>query len=76
MARESVYGICFVDDDILPGGRDFMFVEVDDDGAMIFYRESTIGPKPLEDSWAAYRALGGPNRSAPTTAVPSLRRMV
>lgn len=61
------YGIRFVDDSVLPKGHDFLFVELPD-GALIFYRESAVTPETLEDSWAAYRALGGPRPTRPTPA--------
>lgn len=64
------YGIRFVDDDALPAGHDFLFVEMPG-GAMIFYRESALSPQSLEDSWAAYRALGGPDRTTPALALVS-----
>jgi len=48
--------ITFVDDDALPAGHDFVFVELPA-GAHIFYRESALTEQTLEDSWAAYRAL-------------------
>lgn len=52
----NAYGITFVGDDVLPPGHDFAFV-VTPEGAWIFYRESALSPKSLEDSWSAYRAL-------------------
>lgn len=48
--------ITFVDDDALPEGHDFVFVQLGE-GAHIFYRESAITERVLEDSWAAYRAI-------------------
>lgn len=53
MARESMYGIDFVDR--LPGGRGFMFIDLGD-GALIYYREDAVTASNLEDSWAAFRA--------------------
>lgn len=60
--------ITIVDDDALPEGHDFVYVNLPT-GAHIFYRRSTLDVGPLEDSWAAYRALlrRGPSR-APTRA--------
>lgn len=52
-----MHAIHFVDDCELPEGHDFMLVEIPD-GGLIFYRESAITPTSLEDSWAAYRAVG------------------
>lgn len=54
MARESMYGIDYVD--ALPGGRDFMFIDLCGDGALIYYRRDALTPANLEDSWAAFRA--------------------
>lgn len=48
--------ITIVDDDALPEGHDFVYVDFPA-GAHIFYRRSTLAEGPLEDSWAAYRAL-------------------
>lgn len=77
----TAYGITFVDDDALMDGHDFAFVAMPD-GGWIFYRESTLSPGSLEDSWAAYRALlgegdGGDDPTSEAiveeTAQPSLR---
>lgn len=64
------HSITFVDDDALPDGTDFVFVEVPN-GAHIFYRESALTEQTLEDSWAAYRTL---KRHPPVepTAAPAL----
>ena len=59
-----MHAIHFVDDSELPEGCDFLFVAIPE-GGLIFYRESALSPQSLEDSWAAYRALGGPHRTAP-----------
>lgn len=48
--------ITIVDDDVMPDGHDFVFIR-HSAGAHIFYRRSTLDEGPLEDSWAAYRAL-------------------
>jgi hypothetical protein len=77
----TAYGITFVDDGAMMDGHDFAFVAIPD-GGWIFYRESTLSPESLEDSWAAYRALlaSGDGGDDPTseaiveeTAQPSLR---
>lgn len=72
------HGIRLVDDEELPPGHDFVFVGTPDGGRLIFYRQSAISAECLEDSWAAYRALGGPNRKTPTSSVdvPQLRRVI
>ena len=71
MARESMYGIDFVD--TLPGGRDFMFIDLGD-GALIYYRESAVTARSLEDSWAAFRACqGDPPPEDVATVVPLSR---
>lgn len=59
-----MYDIKFVDDDALPQGHDFLFAQIPG-GALIFYRRSALSEESLKDSWAAYRALGGPNRDRP-----------
>lgn len=64
-----MHAIHFVDDGELPTGHDFMLVDLPE-GALIFYRESALSPQPLEDSWAAYRALGGPSRDTPAEHPP------
>lgn len=64
-----MHAINFIDDDELPAGHDFMFIDIPE-GGLIFYRESAISPQSLEDSWAAYRALGGPNRGQPDRERP------
>ena len=51
------HAIRFVDDDALPEGHDFAFVGLPGGGGWIFYRQSAVDPKVLEDSWTAYRAL-------------------
>lgn len=53
------HSISFVDDEALTEGREFMFIGTPDGGGLIFYKESALSPASLEDSWAAYRALGG-----------------
>lgn len=58
------YGITFVEDEALANDHDFVFVDIPA-GGWIFYRESTLSPESLEDSWAAYRALRGPTPTAP-----------
>lgn len=57
--------ITIVDDDALPEGHDFVFVNLPD-GAHIFYRRSTLDVGPLEDSWAAFRALTTDKPRTPT----------
>jgi len=49
-------GIKFVDDDELPEGHDFVFVQAREDW-MVFLRESAITAPMLEDTWAALLAL-------------------
>lgn len=56
--------ITIVDDDALPEGHDFVFVS-SPAGSHIFYRRSTLDAGPLEDSWAAYRALNRLNPRSP-----------
>lgn len=49
-----MHRIYFVGDHQLD--QDFLFVKTPE-GALIFYRESTLTAEVLESSWAAYRAL-------------------
>lgn len=63
------YRIEFVDDQALPEGHDFLLAQTAEN-AVIFYRESAISPEMLEDSWAAFRALGKPRRDHPTLVRP------
>lgn len=51
-----MHQIRFVDDAALPEGHDFVLVQTPT-GAAIFYRESAITPRVLEESWAAYRSM-------------------
>lgn len=69
-----MHAIQFVDDDTLPEGHDFAFVEVPD-GALIFYRESALTEQTLMDSWAAYRALRREPPVEPTSA-PEWKRFM
>lgn len=62
-----MHAIQFVSDEVMPEGHDFIFVQVPT-GALVFYRESAITPKTLEDSWAAYRALRRYPPVEPTSA--------
>lgn len=69
MTRESMYGIDYVAG--LPGGRDFMFIDLEGDGALIYYRRDALTPSNLEDSWAAFRACqGDPPIDDVATVVP------
>lgn len=63
-----MHSITFVDDDAIPEGHDFVFLEVPE-GALIFYRKSALTEENLMDSWAAYRAL---QRQRPPTAPTSV----
>lgn len=73
MARESMYGIDYVD--ALPGGRDFMFIDLGD-GALIYYRRDALTPANLEDSWAAFRACQEtPPDNGGATVVPFARHV-
>lgn len=71
------HAINFVDDCELPEAQDFMFVAIPS-GGLIFYRESALTPRTLEDSWAAYRASnsdddwGTPTRATPRPIRPAL----
>jgi hypothetical protein len=51
-----MHRITFVDDDVLPEGHDFVFVQVEAD-YMVFLKTSAVCPHTLEVAWAAYRAL-------------------
>lgn len=63
------HAINFVDDCELPEEQDFLFVAIPA-GALIFYRESAVTPKTLEDSWAAFRASSDPDSGTPSRARP------
>lgn len=69
------HSIRFVSDEVMPEGHDFVFLQTLD-WAVILYRQSAITPETLEDSWAAYRALGGRDRSPrpPVRVVDPCRR--
>lgn len=54
-----MHTIKFVDDDALPAGHDFVFVEASDD-KMLFLRASAVTAEVLEQAWAALRALEAP----------------
>jgi hypothetical protein len=70
------HAINFVDDCELPEDQDFLFVAIPA-GALIFYRESALTPKTLEDSWAAYRASSPDDDwGTPTRATSRERRPV
>ena len=67
-----MYGIDYVAD--LPRGRDFMFIDLCGDGALIYYRRDALTPANLEDSWAAFRACQGtPPDDGVAPAVPLAR---
>lgn len=53
-----MHQIRFVDDTALPDGHDFVLVQAPM-GTAIFYRESAVTPRVLEESWAAYRSMRG-----------------
>ena len=57
--------IHFVDDAELPEGHDFMLVMLDDATGHLFYRESALSPRVLEDSWEAYRAWCCSHQASP-----------
>lgn len=59
------HNITIVDDDALPEGHDFVLVSLPT-GPHIFYRRGELEPGPLEDSWAAYRALTRVGPRTPT----------
>lgn len=50
------HNVTIVDDDALPEGHDFLFVD-HPAGAHIFYRRSTLGAQSIRDSWTAGRAV-------------------
>lgn len=59
-----MHAIEIVDDEHMPDGHDFVFVDLAD-GAVILYRRSALTRTTLEDSWAAYRALLGEQPTPP-----------
>jgi hypothetical protein len=70
-----MYGIDYVAG--LPGGRDFMFIDLEGDGALIYYRRDALTPSNLEDSWAAFRACQStPPPGELATVVPFARAAV
>lgn len=69
--RVSMYGINYVD--ALPGWRGFMFIDLGDDGALIYYRRNALTPNNLEDSWAAFRACQSSPPEDEAAVVPLTR---
>jgi len=63
----ETHGIAFVDDQALQG-HDFALISLADGDEWVFYREKAVTPSVLEDSWAAYRALGATSVGVPQSA--------
>jgi hypothetical protein len=51
------HSVFFVDEDAMPGGKEWMFVEFDDAIFFVIDR-AKVSAELLEEAWAGYHALG------------------